>query len=100
MGKRQNGLTLKYTYSLVTFSLILTLNFYQLFRNKFVRTKMRPKEGTKIEMQRDLSDLSAFVRFCQILSDLLISSTGWTDRRTDGPTDGWTDPHIEMRGRI
>ena len=25
-------------------------------KNKFVRTKMRPKEGTKIELQRDLSD--------------------------------------------
>ena len=31
-------------------------------KNKFVRTKMRPKEGTKIELQREI---------CQILSDLL-----------------------------
>ena len=29
---------------------------------KFVRTKMRPKEGTKIELQREI---------CQILLDLL-----------------------------
>ena len=28
---------------------------------KFVRTKMRPKEGTKIELQREI---------CQILSDM------------------------------
>ena len=27
------------------------------FENKFVRIKMRLKEGTKIELQRDLSDL-------------------------------------------
>ena len=43
-------------------------------RNKFVRTKMRPKAGTKIELQRDLSD---FVRFSGLdlsdLSDLQIS---------------------------
>ena len=24
----------------------------------------------------------------------------WTDRPMDQLTDGWTDPHIEMRGRI
>jgi len=33
----------------------------QAILNKFVRTKMRPKEGTKIELQREI---------CQILSDL------------------------------
>jgi len=44
-------------------------------KNKFVRTKMRPKEGTKIELQGDLSD---FVRFSGLdlsdLSDLPISA--------------------------
>ena len=43
--------------------------------NKFVRTKMRPKEETKIELQRDLLD---FVRFSGLdwpdLSDLPISA--------------------------
>ena len=50
-------------------------------RNKFVRTKMRPKEGTKIELQRGFSDLSDLVRFVTFsgldlseLSDLLISA--------------------------
>ena len=46
--------------------------------NKFVRTKMRPKEGTKIELQRDLSDFVRFVRFSGLdlsdLSDLPISA--------------------------
>ena len=44
-------------------------------KNKLVRTKMRPKEGTMIELKRDLSD---FVRFSGLdlsdLSDLLISA--------------------------
>ena len=40
-------------------------------KNKFVRTKMRPKEGTKIELQRDLSHFVRFVRFSGLdLSDL------------------------------
>ena len=43
-------------------------------QNKFVQTKMRPKEGTKIELQRDLSDLSDLNRFLRFsgldLSDL------------------------------
>ena len=38
--------------------------------NKFVQTKMRPKVGTKIELQRDLSDFVRFVRFSGLdLSD-------------------------------
>ena len=78
-------------------------------QNKFVRTKMRPKEGTKIELQRDLSDFVRFVRFSGLdvrfvrVADFRdLKKTG--DPRTDGPTDGRTDrrtdPHIEMRGRI
>ena len=47
-------------------------------KNKFVRTKMRPKEGTKIELQRDLSDFVRFLRFSGLdlsdLSDLPISA--------------------------
>ena len=43
--------------------------------NKFVRTKMRPKEGTKIKLQIDLSD---FVRLSGLdlsnLSDFQISA--------------------------
>ena len=44
--------------------------------NKFVRTKMRPKEGTKIDLQKDLSDFFRFVRFASLLdlSDLSISA--------------------------
>ena len=39
--------------------------------NKLVRTKIRPKEGTKIELQRDLSDFVRFVRIAGLdLSDL------------------------------
>ena len=49
---------------------------------------MRPKEGTKIELQRDLSD---FVRFSGLdlsdLSDLPISAIKKNARRTDRPTD-------------
>ena len=29
-----------------------------------------------------------------------LRTDGRMDRQTDGPTDGWTDPLIEMRGRI
>ena len=43
--------------------------------NKFVRTKMRPKEGTKIYQ---------FPWFKK-------TRDGWTDRRTDRPTDRPTD---------
>ena len=44
-------------------------------KNKFVRTKMHPKEETKIELQRDLSDFVRFVRFSALdLSDLPFSA--------------------------
>ena len=79
-------------------------------QNKFVLTKIHPKEGTKIELQRDLSDFVRFVRFSGLdLSDLPISlilkinvrrTDGGTYRPTDGPIDGLIDPLIEMRGRI
>ena len=60
--------------------------------NKFVRTKMRLKEGTKIELQRQI---------CQILSDLQVCSflrfvnfrdlkKRETDRLMDRRTDGQT----------
>jgi len=58
---------------------------------------MRPKEGTKIELQRDLSDFVRFDRFSGLdlsdLSDLpffAIKKKWETDRPTDGPTDGQT----------
>ena len=39
------------------------------------KTKMRPKEGSKIELQRDLSDFVRFVRFSGLdLADLPISA--------------------------
>ena len=38
----------------------------------------------------NMTDFGQFRRFSLML----------TDPRTDGPTDGGTDPHIEMRGRI
>ena len=68
---------------------------------------MRPKEGTKIELQRDLSDFVRFVRFSGLhlsdLSDLPISAIkkretdGRTDRPTDRPSyrDAWTHLKIE-----
>ena len=69
---------------------------------------MRPKEGTKIELQRDLSDFVIFVRFSGLdLSDLPISAilkkhetNGWTDGRTDRPSyrDAWT--HLKMLSLI
>ena len=58
---------------------------------------MRPKEGTKIELQRDLSDFVRFVRFSGLdLSDLPISlikktRDGWTDGRMDRRTEGQTN---------
>ena len=84
-------------------------------QNKFVRTKIRLKLGTEIDFSE------SFVRFvrlicqiCQILfssDSMSLFSASWPfpikfrgltrDRPTDRPrTDGWTDPHIEMRGRI
>ena len=56
-------------------------------------------EGTKIELQRDLSDFVRFVRFsdfqvqiCQICRFLQFKKNARrTDRPTDGRTDGRTD---------
>ena len=89
---------------------IWIVKYHVLSKNKFFRTKMRPKEGTKTELQRDLSDFLRFVRFSGLdLSDLPISlilkinvrrTDGGTYRPTDGPIDGLIDPLIEMRGRI
>ena len=85
------------------FALRETLRFSLL--NKFVRTKMRLKLGTKI----DLSE--RFVRFVRLISQIcqiLFSSDSMSfprdfrdlkktrDGRTDGPTNGRTDPLIEM----
>ena len=91
---------------LFSHGLLAKLCFLQK-KNKFVQKKMRPKEGTKIELQRDLSDFVRFVRFSGLdLSDLsdfpiyAILKKRKTDGPTDGPTDGRTDPFIEMRGRI
>ena len=79
--------------------------------NKFIRTKMRPKEGTKIELRRE-----RFVRFCQICQicgfrfvrfvrfanfrDLKKRETdhGRTDGRMDGQTDGRTDGRTDLAG--
>jgi len=62
---------------------------------------MRPKEGAKIELLREI---------CQILSDLSISRFRFVRlvrfadfrdlKKNARPTDGRTDPRIEMRGRI
>ena len=49
---------------------IWIVKYHVLSKNKFFRTKMRPKEGTKMELQRDLSDFVRFVRFSGLdLSD-------------------------------
>ena len=57
---------MQYTYSCLRGPVCSDLQFYEFpdvfLIYKFVRTKMRPKEGTKIELQREI---------CQILSDLL-----------------------------
>ena len=86
------------------------LNFIpEILANKLVRAKMRPKEGAKIELMREMSDSVRFVRFAGLnLSDLPISAIKKKrqDCRMDGPTDGRTDrrtdrqPLIEMRGCI
>jgi len=72
--------------------------------NKFVRTKMRLKLGTKIALSE------RFVRFVRFICQILFSSDSMSfprdfrdlkKRETDGPTDhGRTDPLIEMRRRI
>ena len=43
---------------------------YCIYLNKFVRTKMRPKAGTKIELQRDIFQrvLQIFCRFLQVFT--------------------------------
>ena len=80
----------------------------QILCNKFVRTEMRPKEGTKIELQ-------IFVRFCQICQICRFRfvrcqktqentrerrtdgrTDRWTDGQTDGMTDGWTDGQTDQ----
>jgi len=77
-----------------------------LLKNKFVRTKMRLKLGTKIDLSErfvrfagflDLSDVR-FDDFCDLkkTGDGPRTDHGRTDRRTDGRTD----PLIEMRRRI
>ena len=86
-------------------------------KNKFVRTKMRLKLGTKIDLsERFVRIVRLICQICQILfssdsmsfprdfRDLKKTRDGRTDRptdrRTDEPTDRRTDPLIEMRGRI
>ena len=65
---------------------------------------MRPKEGTKIELQRDLSDFFRFrfvkfVRFADF-RDLKKTRDGQTGGPIDGPTDRRTGPLIQMHGCI
>ena len=67
--------------------------------NMFVHTKMRLKQGTKIELQREICQI------CQIsfASDSMQFPCDFRDlkKTRDGPTtDGRTDPLIEMRRRI
>ena len=69
-------------------------------KNKFVRTKMRPEEGTKIELQIEICQILSicqickfrFVRFIRFADfrDLKKTGDGPTNRRMDGPTDGRT----------
>ena len=61
---------------------------------------MRLKLGTKIELQRDWSDLSDLSDFVfHVIS--AIKKTRDRQRTDHGPTDGRTDqrtePHLEMR---
>ena len=80
-------------------------------KNKFVQTKMGQKGGTKIKLQIDLSDFVRFCQICQIFRFRFVRLVRFanfrdkkngrrTDKRTNRPTDGQTDPLIEMRGRI
>ena len=93
------------------------------FKNKFVRTKMRPKGGTRyysyfiIQIFLRYSDIqwlgdrfepyfdcdSDFINFMPFPLKIrnLKKNTQWMDQpQTDGPPIGQTDPHMEMRGRI
>ena len=68
-------------------------------KNKFVRTKMRLKLGTKIDLSErfvrfvrfagflDLSDIR-FVDFRDLKKNAPRTTEGRTDRPTDGRTDG------------
>ena len=81
----------------------------------FKRTKMRLKDGMKIELQRDISQVvyrlfavrGPYLMFFTASMPFPLKSAvqnkttnGPTDGPTDGSTDGWTHPHIEMHGRI
>ena len=69
-------------------------------KNKFVRIMMRPKEGTEIELQREicqiLSDLSDLqVKICQVhqicrFPQFKKNGRRTTDRQTNRLTDGQT----------
>ena len=61
--------------------------------NKFVRTKMRLKEETKIQLQREICKIC---KICRFQSNSSVRKKRATHGRTDPRTDGQTDPHIEM----
>ena len=54
--------------------------------SKFVRTKMRLKEGAEIELQRDIFQICQICRFVRF-----VNFRDLKKRETDGPTDRWTD---------
>ena len=43
----------------------------RMIRNKFVRTKMRPKVGAKIELQREISQIGLQVTCYRLFADVL-----------------------------
>ena len=49
------------------------MDFYlvYLLRNMFVQTKMRLKEGTKIKLQRDISQIGLQVAYCRLFAVFL-----------------------------
>ena len=102
----------------VSYSQVLSLP------KKFVRTKIRPKEGTKIELQREISQIWLQLACCRLFVGILqavcrlfagylqsgipistlpvilccfhMISVIWKKTR-DGPTDGWTDGRTKGR---
>ena len=53
-----------------------------------------------MEASLDCWALFSNFSFSEIMTLRLFFANAGRDRRTDRPTDGRTDPHIEMRGRI
>ena len=91
-------------------------------KDKSIRTKMRPKEGTNIDLQREISQNGLQVVYCRFSAGVLqvvfrlfagylqsgshilnypvikVVSTQflWFEKTRSRWTDGYTDPHIDI----